>query len=182
MTPTDFRQTDKFKKGHTGELIVARLLKQQDWYIIPSYDYSGAEDNKAPRLQGLDKEYIIPDLDISQKGCRLWAEIKTKASPSYTRITKRLEHGIPLRHRNHYLKIQEITGCDVWLYIVEEDTGTVLRAALNELIKCERIYSGDLMSYGGMAFFPRDAFEVWATADESGTSLKEREAVYESAS
>lgn len=160
MTQPSFRDSDKWKKGHTGELIIAKILQEGGWYVIPSYDYTGEDDNKAPRLQGIHEQFVIPDLDIAKDGCRLWAEVKTKASASFTRITQRYEHGIPMRHYRHYLKVQEITGCDVWLYVYEEDTRTILRGSIDYLSQFKREYNGDKMSRGGMVFFPRDKFEL----------------------
>jgi len=157
---TSFRQTEKWKKGRKGELLIADLLKQAGWYILPSYDYSG-EEEKAPRLQGALREYVIPDLDISKNGERRWAEVKTKQKADWTYITRRLEHGIPLRHYRHYLEVQEITGCDVWLFVYEIEAGDVLFAKLNDLADVLRLYEGNKMSRGGMAFFPRDAFRLW---------------------
>jgi hypothetical protein len=129
--------------------------------VIPSYDYSGDDGNKAPRLQGKINSIVIPDLDISRGGARRWAEVKTKSAATYTRITRRLEHGIPLRHWKDYQRVQEITGCEVWLYIYEEDTGQVLRAKIDYLANHTRIYDGNGMSWGGMAFWARDIFEQW---------------------
>jgi hypothetical protein len=165
MIQTNFRETREWLKGHNGELLVAKMLQDKGWFVIPSYDYSGEDNNKAPKLQGLSACYVIPDLDISKDGRRMWAEVKTKSEPTFTRITQRYEHGIPRRHYLHYLKVQEVTGCDVWLFIYEESSGEVLCGAINALSECRREYDGWKMSNGGMVFFPRDAFKVWATLE-----------------
>ena len=136
-----------------------RLLQESGCYVIPSYDYAGEGQDKPPRLQGPRRAYPIPDLDVSKNGERFWVEVKTKASATYTRLTGRYEHGIPLRLFQAYLRVQRITGCPVWLYIVEEDTNTVLRARLDALMSQARVYTGDRMSRGGMVFWPLDAFE-----------------------
>jgi hypothetical protein len=54
---TDFRQRQEFKKGRSGEQKIAEVLRRRGWYIIPSYDYSGEDGNKAPRLQGLSDAF-----------------------------------------------------------------------------------------------------------------------------
>jgi len=159
---TSLRDTETWRKGRTGEKLVAELLQRQGWYVIPSYDYSGEDGNKAPKLQGLSKAFPVPDLDVSKKGIRRWAEVKTKAAATYTRITQRYEHGIPKRHFNAYRQVQDITGCEVWLFVLEENTGEVLCASLDELDKYKRVYDGSKMSWGGMVFFPRDIFRVFA--------------------
>lgn len=161
LNATDFRQSEKFQKGRTGERLIASLLQQEGWFVIPSYDYSGEDGNKAPKLEGLKAGYVVPDLDVAKDGARRWVEVKTKASASYTRITRRLEHGIPKRHYDCYLEVQRITGCKVTLFVYEEQTGEVLCGSLDELAKVKREYTGKKMSGGGMVFFPRDAFKLF---------------------
>jgi len=151
--------TPEFLRGRNGEQLVAELVMRRGGFVIPSYDYSGS-DNKAPRMQGLRDSHILPDLDVSKRGTRVWIEVKTKAAASYTRITKRLEHGIHRRHWDEYRKVQQITGTPVWLVIYEEATGDVLAQAMDELDGCRREAKG--MAPGGMVFFPRDAFKVIA--------------------
>lgn len=164
-----FRETAEFQRGRAGERLVAELLQSRGWYVIPSYDYSGEDGDKPPRLQGLREAFPVPDLDIAKDGQRRWAEVKTKAAASYTRITGRLEHGIPKRHYRAYKRVQEITGCEVWLFIYEEETGEVLFAKLDDLEAVKREYDGPKMSRGGMVFYPRDAFNVFARIDAAPT-------------
>lgn len=164
-----FRETTEFQRGRTGERLVAELLRSRGWYVIPSYDYSGEDGDKPPRLQGLRAAFPVPDLDIAKDGQRRWAEVKTKAAASYTRITGRLEHGIPKRHYRAYKRVQEITGCEVWLFIYEEDTGEVLCAKLDDLDSVKREYDGSKMSRGGMVFYPRESFKVFAKLEAAQT-------------
>lgn len=48
MAKPPFRERPEFLKGRSGELIVARWFQERGWYVIPSYDYSGEDGNKAP--------------------------------------------------------------------------------------------------------------------------------------
>jgi len=167
------RHTEEFRRGRAGEHLVAGFLKARGWYVIPSYDYSGEDGDKPPRLEGRAEALPVPDLDVSRDGVRVWIEVKTKAAPTYTRKTGQLEHGIPLRHYHAYRRVQRITGCRVWLFIVEEGSGEVLYSALDDLEHVRRIYKGDKMSRGGMVFWPRSAFQklawtpmIWGAGDE----------------
>src|SRR5690606_34450197 len=74
-----FRETAEFQRGRTGERLVAELLQSRGWYVIPSYDYSGEDGDKPPRLQGLREAFPVPDLAIARDGIRSWAGVKTKA-------------------------------------------------------------------------------------------------------
>ncbi len=158
-----FKETEEWEKGHSGEKLIAQLKRGEGYHVIPSYDYSGADDDKAPRLQGERQSHIIPDLDISKDGVRIWIEVKVKKSADYTRKTQQNEHGISRRLYNDYLRVAQITGTEVWLYIIEEDTGDILRVPIDSLAKVKRIYDGPRMDPGGMVFFPQASFEIWKT-------------------
>lgn len=158
-----FKDTPLYQKGHTGELLVSEELQKRGFYVIPSYDYSGEDDNKAPRMEGVNLSYVIPDLDTMKDGNRYWIEVKTKEEATFTRKTQKLEHGIPLRHYRHYHEVEKISGCAVFLAVYEIRTGDILMAKLSNLDKHVRIYDGGKMSRGGMAFFPRDAFDLLRT-------------------
>lgn len=157
----NLRDTDNWKKGHNGELLVRSLLQQEGYYVIPSFDYCGENGDHAPSAQSLVDKVILPDLDCIKDGYRMWAEVKTKEAATFTRITGQWEHGIPLSHWEAYRIIQDKTGNKVWLYIFEKTSGCVLRAPIDDLRLEVRLYHGDKMSRGGMAFFPRGAFEKW---------------------
>jgi len=131
-------------------------------YVIPSDDYVG-EDEKAPRMKSAGRDLILPDLDVARVGKRQWWEIKTKTEATWTRITQRYEHGIPLRHYHDYLEVERVTGTPVMLGIYERKTGAMLWASLVELSAhpLKREYTGSKMSNGGMVFWPVDAFRTW---------------------
>jgi hypothetical protein len=152
-----FRERAEFLRGRVAEQIVATFLQQRGWYIIPSYDYSGEDGNKAPRIQGLYNGFVLPDLDIAKVGHRKWAEVKAKGRPTFTRITQTYDHGIGYRKWNHYRQIQQLTGCHVWLFIIEENSQLLLAESL-DVLSVGRRYEGDDMDPGGMMFWPRTAF------------------------
>lgn len=153
------RETEEWKRGHTGELLVARWLMRRGWYVVPSYDYSGEDGFKAPRMHGLRDGFVLPDLDVSKDGQRLWAEVKTKRVPTLHRITGRMEHGIAINHWKAYRRVQQESGCDVWLVIYEELARRLVVGRLSALEKNARFYQGDKMDRSGMVFFLRDDFK-----------------------
>lgn len=161
MSTSAFRATSEFQRGRNGERLVADYLQRAGWYVIASYDFSGEDGEKAPRLLGWTDSAVLPDLDISKAGSRMWVEVKTKAAANWTRITNRFEHGIPLRHYLDYLRVERETGCPVWLAIHEEDTDALLIQRLQRLSKRES-NSGVM---GPMVFFARDDFKELAAKE-----------------
>ncbi len=152
---SSLRNTEQFRIGRRGEQIVAAMLRELGFWVIPSYDYAGPDGDRAPSLQGRGGRVAVPDLDTARRGHRRWVEIKTKNAATYTYATRQLEQGIDWDAYERYLDVQEITGVEVWLAFYELDTQTVLYQSLDHLARVVRRYDGDKMGRGGMAFFPR---------------------------
>ena len=158
-----FTESDEFKRGREGEQSVEQWLRARGDYVIRSYDYSGEDGDKAPRMHGLSERYALPDLDVCREGkdgkpIRFWIEVKLKRRASWYEKLGRLEHGISLPLWMDYLQVQAISGCNVWLVIVEEETDEWLAQSMKVLGGVYRIYEGEKMGRGGMVFFPRTAF------------------------
>ena len=151
--------TPEFKRGRAGERVVANALQRRGWFIVPSYDYTGQNGDKAPKMQGLNLSLVIPDLDAARRGKRFWVEVKTKARPDFTRSTGQWEHGIAKRHLEHYRRVEIESGAPVWLMIVEEQNALLIGQSLAKL-GTPRIYEGWKMGRGGMAFWPRERFRL----------------------
>lgn len=119
--------------GRMGERIVVDYLKQQGWGVIPSYEYSGEDGKKAPRLTLEATSYVLPDIDICRSGKRLWAEVKTYERPYPNRRYGCDVHGIRRRHRDDYLAVSRETGTPVLIVVLEVDSGALLSARLDRL-------------------------------------------------
>lgn len=147
-----FHQRPTFLRGRAGEQTVVRWLQERGWYVIPSYDYSGGNGDKAPRLQGIRDRFPVPDLDVARGGNRRWVEVKTKQSADWTRKTRQWEHGI--EHYDDYVRVAEETGTEAWLAIFELDSGALLVQSFATLGEPRRsTYLGKRM-----AFWPRAVF------------------------
>ena len=63
-------EPDEFKTrreiGRAAEKRVSNHLQSEGWFVVPSYDYTGSDGEKAPRMYGASRSYIIPDLDVSR--------------------------------------------------------------------------------------------------------------------
>ncbi len=154
---------DRLAFGRSAERLVAELLQHRfGCHVVPIYDYN-AQD-KAPKLQGALRGYVVPDLDVSKDGERSWVEVKAKNNQgSLTRSTGRVEHGFSWRLFQHYQAVQRITGTPVFVVTLETATGDLLYQSLDVLDTVKRIYDGDKMDRGGTVFFPRDSFIPWDT-------------------
>jgi hypothetical protein len=155
------RNSREFARGRVIELAISHWLQSRGWFVIPSYDYAGDERNKPPRLKGLEKQYAIPDLDVAKSGRRLWVEVKTRARPTFNKYSRdqRLEHGFGRLMWLSYLQVRKITGTEVWVFVLEERDFCIIGNTLTKLGD-PRLYLGDKMDPGGMAFFPRDRFRL----------------------
>lgn len=159
MVMSDIRNSPQFIRGRYAEHIVAGWLQSRGWHIIPSYDFSGEEGQKSPKLQGLTSGYAIPDLDACRSGKRYFVEVKAKATAPFYRIKGIHTHGISSRLYEDYKKVEQITGSEVWLIIYEEDTGCLLGSRLKLLGK-PIAYNGWKMGRDGMVFWPRENFKL----------------------
>jgi len=112
--------------GRDGERFVAAWLRRSGMYVIPSYDYTGDDASKAPKLEGAVRRYVIPDLDVAGDGRRCWVEVKTKTRPDFSYKTGTDDHGFEERLLLSYRHVQEITGTTAWLCVYETSTSQVL--------------------------------------------------------
>jgi len=169
-----FDETAQYLKGLHAQEIVAELLTRAGCYVIKSYDYSGKDGNKAPRMFGAMQSYILPDLDVARNGKRWWAEVKYKDHPNLWRKTNTLEHGIDKRHYDHYLRVQSETGCHVWLFVFEESSQIVLAESLDRLGEPR---FGWQYGHGGMVNWPRDRFRVRVPVAQIASAAKKIAAI-----
>ncbi len=157
---TALHDTEEWKKGEEGQRIISDfLIGKHGWHLIDNADFCGRNGDKAPRLYGLESNYVTPDLLISKAGRSFWLEVKTKQTYTVHELTGRKEHGFALRYYRDYLAVQKISGIDVWVCVYEEDSGELLFGLLDELAHRKRIYPGDKMDAGGTIFFLREDFQ-----------------------
>jgi hypothetical protein len=143
-------------KARVTERTVAAWLMSREWLVLPTYDFSGKGDDKAPKLMA-DSEadsLVIPDLLCARHGEVQWVEVKEKDSASFTNITGRFETGISLRLWEHYTKVRAATGTPVWLFFAHNKEDEVRCGEIASLSPKKRIYGGPRMGRAGMVFFP----------------------------
>ena len=159
----------KLALGNIYEVQYANwVMLKRNARMLPVYDYNGQYGDKAPKLRGItpNTSLVVPDLLICEDGATSWVEVKYKTKADWTRITKRLETGIPLRLFHDYEAVQEASGLPVELVFIHGQEGEVRGNTLNNLSLIKRVYEGNSMSYGGMVFFPYEMLPVITSLDE----------------
>jgi hypothetical protein len=172
----------QLRLGRIGERLVSEWAKGRGWFVVPSYEFSGANGDKAPRMQGSAASYVIPDLDVARQGLRLWLEVKTY---DYSPINKALGaqvHGLKRRLHENYLAVQEHTGSPVHVGVLEISTGELLIGRLDSMEahpcmcrSCQRGRPGSCAApVGDSVYFRRDAFKhVHTFGDDAMRPLRE---------
>ena len=152
--------------GRTAEEVIARLMMQVEWRVVPTYNYSGEDGKKAPKALAIGgPAYVLPDLQLLRDGQVRWVEVKTKAKPLQWRNPQRKEHGVEERHFLDYIEIQRVSGAPVYICIFEQNSGEVLISPIDTLMGWER--RGRLHGHYGpwMVNWPRSYFSPFDATD-----------------
>jgi hypothetical protein len=129
-----FEETPAYQLGDLGQRLVMLFLQRRGHGVVPSYEFTGkGDESKAPKLMIQGGGLTLPDLDVCKDGRRYWNEVKTHARPAPNRRLGGLVHGIKDSHRLDYLRVESITGCAVYLSVLEVDSGHLLCGRLSSL-------------------------------------------------
>ena len=131
MREADFLAHVEF--GRIGERLVVDWLQANGYGVIPSYEYTGKDGAKAPRLMFQDRGLVIPDIDACKSARRSWLEIKTYHGPATNARRSVLVHGIPARLARDYAAVERETGTPVFILVLELDVGALRSARLASL-------------------------------------------------
>lgn len=154
------KNSDESNLGEQGEEVVRAWLKQQNFYIVPtSLIFTGG----APMLEGLLQKHILPDV-LAAKGTPRWVEIKTKTRGTFNQKRRRDETGVPLRHWEAYLAVQEHTGIEGYLCFLHLRERRIYLGSLGEIGKDSAIWEGEPYPEPEI-FFDLNRFE-WHDLDD----------------
>jgi hypothetical protein len=176
--------------GNEGEKLVASFLKSRGAGIIPSYDFTGSDGSKAPRLMFEKRGLVIPDLDVCKEGVeRIWIEVKTYHGPALNVRHNRSVHGITGRLFSDYQRVERESGTKVAIAVLEYESGALLYARQSSLTlltcDCKRCAGAKPALYScqcppcssgqpGQCFapirsgvyWPRSSMSIWHTFNE----------------
>jgi len=165
--------------GRKTEGAITRWLRSREHGVLTIYDIEN-KDGIGPRYFSKGS-YVSPDLlCFAGNGETMWCEAKHKTVFSWHRKTKRWCTGIDIRHYEHYQKIQDETGLDVWLLFLHvSDQPDPRDVALGCPAKCPTGLFGrkladlignenhrhDNWGRSGMVYWAHDKLRPMATVD-----------------
>lgn len=145
--------------GLQYEKALERWMQQERrLYTLPTYDYTGLANDKAPRLMGASDRLIIPDLLVFGEAGARWCEVKYKDHADWNENRKRLVTGIPSHHWEQYQIVCRVTNIPVFLSFIHRKQNHVSLDSVEALSrKISHTYDGRKMGRNGMTFFCFDA-------------------------
>ena len=156
----------KLAAARVWEQLIAEWTRSHGYSILPTYDFSGKGDDKAPKLLAPSGEQslVMPDLQCFKAGRGAWIECKYKSSASRYNRGGYDTTGIPLRLYSHYIEVERVTQMPVTVAFIHESEDEVRAARLADLSETGALYSHkDLsgkMSRGGMIFWRYAALPI----------------------
>ena len=143
------------------------LQTVRGYYILPTYDYSGLGDGKAPRLLKGKDGLVLPDLMGVKNGKISWFEIKLKSEATYYRKGGCLETGLNLRHWNDYQRVKAQIGAKIFIVFIHQKEDRVVTLDTDDFAAAfSHQYEDNKMGRGGMVFFDFAKLKFVMTASE----------------
>ena len=146
------------------EQALAAWVAKRGWHILPTYDFCGKGDDKAPKLVAPPGQpgLVLPDLQCFKGGRVKWCECKWKARADYYRKGGYRVTGISSRLLREYEAVEKATNAQVVLTFLHEAEQEIRGAPIKALRSSfSHAYSGPMMSHGGMVFWKYDAIPRW---------------------
>lgn len=159
----------QLERARLHEIRVAELAREHRYYVVPSYDYSGKGDDKAPKMAAPagEQDLVLPDLQCFRSGEFRWLEVKFKTRASWRERGGYLTTGMNLRLYEDYIRVERVSGGKVFVLFLHEKEREARGDALARLQEYEsHRYSGPKMGRGGMVFWPYEKLPSWGTLEQ----------------
>jgi len=162
----------KLAAGRVVEEHVAAYMRKRGWWVVPSYEFSGKENDHAPKMVAPPgwRDLVLPDLQGFKDRRLVWLEVKSKTCCTLHHISNDLPvTGIAKRLYLHYQQVEIETGGTVYLLFVHEKENEIRGDALT----CLRTYEhhdwpDDDMDRGGTIFWEFSRIPLWGSREELG--------------
>lgn len=163
----DFRA--KLDAAREWEKKLAAWCQARGWYVVPTYDFCGKDDDKAPKLLAPSGKsaLVLPDLQCFRDGEHRWLECKYKTHADLYRRGDYRVTGISLRLFQHYQLVERATGARVILAFLHEREREIRGASLRELkAHHSHDYTGTKMGRHGMRFWRYEDLPRWCSLQD----------------
>ena len=166
MNNTEFQ--NNLAEARKYEIALSKWLQKKfGFYVLPTYDYSGLQKNKAPKLSGMMNSFVIPDLLCFKPERKVWVECKWKSKAELYRKNNVYVTGIESRLFKQYQQVGKLSGIEVkimFLHVAESEIRGNDLDFLSENIN--NYYAGDKFKNDGMVFWDFNKLHKWGNLNE----------------
>jgi len=166
QAPSDFQV--RLDAAREWEKRMAALLRERGWYVLPTYDFSGKGDDKAPKLMAPVgcESLVLPDLQCFGEDGQRWVEVKYKTRADYNRKHGYTVTGISRRLWRHYRSVAEVSRADVFVAFLHDEEAEIRGDSLANLSSyVSHEYDGSKMGRDGMVFWRYGQIPRWCQLD-----------------
>lgn len=162
MSQEDFKKSLAFAREK--ERGVASLIQKQGYYVLPAYDFSGEQENKAPKLLApLGKRpLVLPDLFCMKSDLAFWLEVKWKTEAYLFRKANRRTTGINLRLWEYYIEVEKESSFPVWIMFLHKKEQEI-RAGSLSFLRDNICYTGRDNNGKMMVYWNYDLLQVYGS-------------------
>lgn len=160
------------------EKACARWVRGRGWAVVPTYDFGGEGNNKAPKLLSPvgTPDLVLPDLQCFRSGTLRWLEVKFKREASLYRNTGSMVTGINRRLWRQYRRVESATSGQVVIVFIHEKEQEVRGDFLSNLaLYVHHEYPGGKMGEDGMVFWNFTDIPVWGSLASFSALLPENQ-------
>jgi hypothetical protein len=155
-----FREQLRVSKGF--EDMFRRWAWARGNYVLPTSEYSGFHDDKAPRLEAPpgSESLVLPDFLLARERRSMFVELKYKQKAVTWRKTGQRRTGFARRLFEHYQTVESVTGLPVYVLFMHEEEDEIRGQYLKQLEPIRQEH--EVAGFSRMVFFDYVALPVVA--------------------
>lgn len=155
------------RPGSEAEKLVEELLKNKGWGCMPAKHQRISTDS-AEIINMKEDAVRNPDICAIRGGQVVFVEVKEFGGPVEVEVRDQEEHGIRKPKFYDYVKVHQMSGVPLWVFIFEKERGLLLGSQINRLSRLEPIDKKKCREeYNELVtFFPRSDFDIIKLSDD----------------
>jgi len=149
------------RAGSEAEKLVEELLKNKGWGCMPAKHQRISTDS-AEIINMKEDAVRNPDICAIRGGQVVFVEVKQFGNSVSVDVRGQEEHGIRKPKFYDYVKVHQMSGVPLWVFIFEEERGLLLGSQINQLSRLEPIDRESCRDVYGelVTFFPRSDLDI----------------------